>query len=119
MFEKPTLDDLRAAANKLGMTPSEDYLRATLEITAPLAGAYALLDELPDELPPVEYPREAGTRVPPENNPLGAWTYRTSIKGAAAEMISSVNGSCSQAHRARARTTGAGSLKARTSRPVS
>lgn len=83
MFEKPTLDDLRAAAGKLGITPSEDYLRAALEITAPLAGAYALLDELPDELPPVKYPRESGTRVSVEDNPLGAWTFRTSIKGAA------------------------------------
>ncbi len=51
MYEKPNLADLRRAAQQLGMNPSEDYLRAVDEITAPLSAAYAALDAMPDELP--------------------------------------------------------------------
>jgi amidase len=82
MFEKPDIADLRAAARKLGMNPTEDYLRAAAEIIAPLAGAYALLDTMADELPPVRYQREPGYKPTPEENPLGAWYVKTAIKGA-------------------------------------
>jgi amidase len=57
MFEKPTVADLREAAQKLGMNPSDDYLKAVEQIITPLANAYAVLDTTPDELPPVKYPR--------------------------------------------------------------
>ena len=50
MFEKPSVDDLRQAAHKLGMNPSDDYLRAVEQIITPLASAYAALDAEPDEL---------------------------------------------------------------------
>ena len=48
MFEKPGMDDLRRAAQRLGMHPSDDYLRAVCEIVGPLTQAYALLDAMPD-----------------------------------------------------------------------
>jgi amidase len=57
MFQKPTIANLREAAHKLGMHPSDDYLGAVEEIVAPLANAYAALDAAPDEIPPVKYPR--------------------------------------------------------------
>ena len=44
------------------MNPSDDYLRALDEITAPSPPAYALLDAMPDELPAVKYPRAPGHR---------------------------------------------------------
>ncbi len=81
MFEKPSLADLRQAAHKLGMNPSDDYLRAAEQIVAPLVNAYAALDAAPDELPPVKYPRGPAHRPSPEENPLGAWYVTTSIKG--------------------------------------
>jgi amidase len=81
MFEKPSLDDLRQAAHKLGMHPSEDYLRAVDEIVAPLAGAYAALDGTPDELPAVKYPRGPVHHPQGEENRYGAWYVKTSIKG--------------------------------------
>ena len=37
MFEKPTVADLRQAAQKLGMNPSDDYLEAVEQIITPLA----------------------------------------------------------------------------------
>src|SRR6185437_6607474 len=81
MFEKPSLDDLRRAADELGMKPSDDYLRVVDEIVTPLAAAYAALDAMPDELPPVKYPRGAVTWPKGDENRYGAWYVKTSIKG--------------------------------------
>ena len=57
MFQKPTVADLRQAAQKLGMNPSDDYLNAVEQIITPLANAYAVLDTTSDEIPAVKYPR--------------------------------------------------------------
>ncbi len=81
MFEKPSVDDLRQAAHKLGMHPSDDYLRAVEEIITPLAGAYAAIDDMPDELPKVKYPRGPVHHPQGEENRHGAWYVKTSIKG--------------------------------------
>jgi amidase len=83
MFEKPSLADLREAAQQIGMHPSDDYLRAVEEIVAPLAGAYASLDEIADELPPVKYPRPEARWPSAQENPHGAWYVQTSVKGRA------------------------------------
>ncbi|HEY7247271.1 MAG TPA: amidase [Xanthobacteraceae bacterium] len=81
MFQKPSVAELREAAQALGMHPTESYLRAVDEIVAPLAGAYAALDAVADELPTVKYPRGPVYRPQPEENRHGAWYVRTSIKG--------------------------------------
>ena len=81
MFQKPGIADLRQAAQKLGMNPSDDYLLAVEQIVTPLANAYATLDATPDELPAVKYPRGQFYRPGPEENPHGAWYVKTSIKG--------------------------------------
>ena len=44
--------------------------------------AYRRVDELPEPVPPVMYPRTPGYRPGPEENPLNAWYYRCSVKGA-------------------------------------
>ena len=81
MFQKPSVADLRQAAQKLGMNPSDEYLLAVEHIIAPLANAYATLDETPDELPAVKYPRGPVHRPQGGENPHGAWYVKTSIKG--------------------------------------
>ena len=81
MFQKPSVADLRQAAQKLGMNPSDEYLLAVEDIIAPLANAYATLDETPDELPAVKYPRGPVHRPQGGENPHGAWYVKTSIKG--------------------------------------
>src|ERR1700761_6075180 len=87
MFEKPSLADLRRAAQQLGMNPSDDYLRAVEEIVTPLAAAYAALDAMPDELPAVKYPRGPVTWPQADENRYGAWYVKTSIKGAASGKL--------------------------------
>jgi len=80
MFQKPTVADLRQAAQKLGLNPSDAYLNAVEQIITPLANAYATLDTTPDELPAVKYPRGQFHRPSAEENPHGAWYVKTSIK---------------------------------------
>ena len=63
------------------MTPSDSYLQAVQDIVAPLCAAYAALDAVPDEKPPVKYPRDGGRRPTAAENPLGAWYVKTAIKG--------------------------------------
>ncbi len=82
MFEKPSVADLRHAAEQLGMNPSTLYLETARDILAPLVAAYAALDAVPDELPAVKYPRDGGRRPTPEENQYGAWYIKTAIKGA-------------------------------------
>ena len=43
MFQKPTVADLRQAAQKLGMNPGDTYLNAVEQIITLLANAYATL----------------------------------------------------------------------------
>ena len=88
MFEKPSVADLREAAQKLGMTPSDAYLAAVEEIIAPIAAAYATLDKTPDELPPVKYPRREFHLPTAAENPHGAWYVKTAIKGKAGGKLS-------------------------------
>ena len=80
-FAKPTPADLRAAAEKLGMTVSDDYLAAVMQITTPLVQAYSALDAIPDEMPAVKYQRDKGRRPAPEENRYGAWYVKTAING--------------------------------------
>jgi amidase len=82
MFEKPGIAELRQAARALHMNPSDDYLRAVVEIVGPLAQAYAALDAMPDELPVVKYPDRPWHRPQGEQNRYGAWYVKTAIKGA-------------------------------------
>jgi amidase len=81
MFEKPSVADLQRAAERLGMNPSASYLAAVQDIIAPLANAYAALDAVQDERPPLKYRRSGGTRPSATENPLGAWYVKTAIKG--------------------------------------
>ena len=79
MFVPPSAADLRACAQKLGMTPGDAYLEAAARIVAPLANAYAALDAVADEVPVVNEPRTFRLLGPHENL-LGAWAVKTAIR---------------------------------------
>jgi amidase len=87
MFEKPGIAELRQAARALHMNPSDDYLRAVVEIVGPLAQAYAALDAMPDELPVVKYPERPWHRPQGDENRYGAWYVKTAIKGASSGKL--------------------------------
>lgn len=83
----PTLAQLRALAAGLGLTFSDDDLLAHHAALLPGIAAYNRLDRMPDELPPVAYPRRPGRRPAAEENPLGAWYVKTEIAGAADGLL--------------------------------
>src|ERR1700732_3767500 len=79
----PTLAQLGGVAAELGLSFSEADLAAHLEALRPSFEAYNILARMPDELPPVAYPRRPGRRPAPEENPNGAWYVKTEVPGAA------------------------------------
>jgi amidase len=79
----PTIEQLDEIATELGFTFDEADLAAHHEALAPAFEAYNRLDQMPDELPPVTYPRLPGRRPAPEENRYGAWYVKTEIEGAA------------------------------------
>jgi amidase len=83
----PTLEQLGEVAAELGLTFSQSDLAAHLEALLPSFAAYNLVDRLPDEVPPVAYPRRPGRRPAPEENPLGAWYVKTEVAGAASGKL--------------------------------
>lgn len=81
-IKRPTLSQMRQMAERFGMNLSDDELQEYLEIIEPNFQSYDRLDAAPDNLPEVRYPRAPGRRPSPAENPLNAWYYKTSIKGA-------------------------------------
>ncbi|MEE8394781.1 MAG: amidase [bacterium] len=82
MFDLPTLAQLRECADDLGMNPTDAYLESAQRVLGRVAETYRALDALPDNVPPVRYPRAPGYRPEPDENPHGAWYIKTAIRGA-------------------------------------
>ncbi|MFN8555889.1 MAG: amidase [Dehalococcoidia bacterium] len=78
----PSLEELARAARKLGLDLSADELAAYRDQMQPSVVAYGRLDELEQPAPQVRYPRSPGYRPAPADNPLGAWYWKGSIRGA-------------------------------------
>src|SRR6266850_7970316 len=83
----PTLAQLGEVAAELGFTFTEGDLAAHHEALTPAFEAYNALDRVPDELPPVTYPRLPGRRPASEENRHGAWYVKTEIAGAASGKL--------------------------------
>jgi len=83
----PTLEQLREVAAELGFTFDDADLAAHRDALLPGFEAYNRLDRMPDELPPVTYPRLPGRRPSPEENRHGAWYVKTEIEGAASGKL--------------------------------
>src|SRR5438105_6780301 len=83
----PTLEQLAEVAAELGFAFAEADLAAHHEALMPAFEAYNVLDRMPDELPPVTYPRLPGRRPLPEENRHGAWYIKTEIAGAASGKL--------------------------------
>ena len=80
--QRPTLAQLREIVAELGMSMSDDRVQEFLDVMQGTLDAYDVVDAMPDHLPPVLYPRTAGYRPSPEENPLNAWYVKTEVRGA-------------------------------------
>ena len=78
----PTSSELRAVAAELGLSLTDTELETFRGLLEETVAAYDVVDRLPDELPPVRYPRTPGHEPREEENPHNAWYVRTTIEGA-------------------------------------
>jgi amidase len=80
--KRPSLNQLRAVAEDLGMNMSDADLESYNVLLQGNFAAYDLIEAMPDFLPQVKYPRTPGYRPEGEENKYNAWYYKTTIKGA-------------------------------------
>ena len=78
----PTPEQLLEVAAQIGLDLTDADVDSFLGLIAGNVAAYNLVDAMPDELPPVKYPRTPGYRPHGEENPLNAWYYKSTVKGA-------------------------------------
>ena len=80
--QRPTFAQLKEIVRELGMSMSDARVQEFLDVMRGTLDAYDVVDAMPDHLPPVLYPRTAGYRPSPEENPLNAWFVKTEVRGA-------------------------------------
>ena len=84
---RPNLAELETAAAAFGLGADRAAIAAYHEVIDRLLVGFDTIDALPDELPPVRYPRTPGTRPAPADNRLGAWAVKTEVCGAAHGLL--------------------------------
>ena len=83
----PSLEHLSAIAEEYGLDLSEAELESFRGLMAPILASYARMDQIPEPALPVRYPRLPGYRPGPDENPLGAWYWKSTIKGAESGIL--------------------------------
>jgi len=78
----PTPDQLKRIAEEMNLSLTESDIASFLALMKPSIDGYNVVDQLPDNLPPVKYPRTPGYRPQPEDNAHNAWYYKSKIEGA-------------------------------------
>jgi len=78
----PTIDELCEIALQYHLNLSEEDLKVYQGVCEGAIGSYKRLNELDEPKLPVKYPRDRGYRPSKKDNPLNAWYWRCSIKGA-------------------------------------
>jgi len=81
-IRRPTIEQMRSLVADLHMDMADDELSAYMELLEGTFQAYDRVDSMPDNLPPVHYPRTPGQRPSQANNPLNAWYYQCEVRGA-------------------------------------
>lgn len=79
-LRRPSTGELRALAGELGLELSARELAVYETLAGGALAAYAALDATPDALPAPPAGERRWTRPTPKENPLNAWSVRTSIR---------------------------------------
>jgi amidase len=80
---RPTLEQMHDVVNSLHLSMSQGEVAEYLDVLEGTFAAYDRVNQLPDYLPPVRYPRTPGYRPGANENPLNAWAVKTEVRGAA------------------------------------
>jgi len=78
----PTLEELDAIAKQYYLNISREDLKIYQSVIEGALASYRRVGELQEPKLPVKYPRDSGYRPSAQENPLNAWYWRCSIKGA-------------------------------------
>ena len=78
----PTLAELARIAEGYNLDSTLEELESFRGLIEPVLASYGRIDQLAEPALPVKYPRRPGHRPRAEENPLGAWYWRTEIVGA-------------------------------------
>ena len=81
--KRPTVEQLHGIVTSLHMSMSTREVEQYLEALEGTFQAYDRLTQLPDNLPPVRYPRTPGVKPGAAQNPLNAWAVMSEVRGAA------------------------------------
>ena len=79
---RPTLEQMHDIVTSLHLSMSEREIAEYLDVLEGTFEAYDRVNQLPDYLPPVRYPRTPGYRPGPNENPLNAWAVKAEVRGA-------------------------------------
>jgi amidase len=81
--KRPTLDQLQEIVASLHMNMSANEVAEYLEVLEGTFSSYDRVNQLPDYLPPVRYPRTPGYRPGASENSMNAWAVKADVRGAA------------------------------------
>ena len=81
--KRPTVEQLHEIVASLHMSMSQREVGEYLEVMEGTFQSYDRLTQLPDNLPPVRYPRTPGIKPSAADNPLNAWAVKSEVRGAA------------------------------------
>jgi amidase len=79
----PTPTQLREVAAEVGLSMTDADVASFIELIRPSVAAYNVVDAMPDNLPPVKYPRTPGYKPMGDENKHNAWYVKTTVNGAA------------------------------------
>ena len=80
---RPTLEQMHDIVDSLHLSMSQGEVAEYMDVLEGTFQAYDRVNQLPDYLPPVRYPRTPGYRPGANENPLNAWAVKTEVRGAA------------------------------------
>ena len=79
----PTPQQIRELADEMGLDLTDADVESYRGLFQKNVDAYNVVDAMPDNLPPVKYPRTPGYQPRGEENQYNAWYVKTEVKGAA------------------------------------
>ncbi|GHE01164.1 amidase [Defluviimonas sp. 20V17] len=79
---RPTVDDVVALAQSLHLHMSHEEAAEYHALMGGMFDMYDVIDELPNPMPAVTYPRTPGAKPAPADNPYNAWACKSEVKGA-------------------------------------
>lgn len=85
---KPTSKDLQEAGEAMNLDLTPDEIAAFDVLSGGVTGFFERLDQLEEPKLPLEYPRSGGHRPERGEDPLNAWYWKCSIKGASDGKLS-------------------------------